>query len=472
VSTATTSRHRDPVPSAAKTPAKIAYDLLRGDRRPSTWYDAADVDGQLIESRAIEGSTGVAQLGSTTGSDTNDPLRPLQTGRNYVYFPNTTNGNQIAVPTPIYPTPSTRSEWVFRRIDPQTNGGQSFLTWHPSNRCYIIVASTGVLAQFDRLSDGASSNVSIGLESADTKVWLRVWIDWPAGASGKPTLTVYYSDEADVFDQDGVTWVLAGSTVSPIDMVTPVTTSGLSLNGPSDAVSSKGGLYSVRITHNDGADVQLDLNMNRDTVTQTAITDATGRVCPVNRSATGLKTAIVTRPVMLLDSVDDYIQLPASDTPTFTATTGKHTAVVMYRSHDNPAGARVLLDSRAGATSGWSIAEQLAAGAHRSVLYGADGFETAVTPARTADSGLQVVASVIDDGSLVAYHHETGFGSPGDVSGVGAITYNPPRVGTTAYGLGGLPAVEIFAVLLFKDQALTETELDAIAAELIAGDYP
>lgn len=438
-----------------------------------SWYSSKDgaVDVQERASRIT--GTDLATFGSTSGVDANDPTRLIHDGHNYVWFTRATVGNYLIIQSAdhVFPTASTQSEWVFRRVDPVGVGTQ-YLFWQGADRCYITVNATTAAFIFDKSSDQSSYGVSTAMTDANTKVWLKGTVDWPASTPGAPTVTFYYSDESDVWDADDVTWTLGNSTVAGVDVDTPTAAVQMFINTPGNtSLSIDGGIHTVKITHNDGADVQLDLNMDTATLAATSITDSNGVELGVARAAAGLKLAVVTRSVDLFDGVDDYIKLPASDAPTFTATTGKHTVVVAFRTFVTSGGYNRLWGWEPTPNDGTYLCLSNTGKAY-AVVGGTTTFANSEgATAIQGDWELRVAAIVVDDTTVAAYSNEDGLDTPTSTTGVGTVVFGSNGYVGKTPGSADVYQGEFFEVLSFPGVALTETELDLIAAKLIAGTY-
>ncbi|MCP5008121.1 MAG: hypothetical protein GY941_29915, partial [Planctomycetes bacterium] len=192
-------------------------------------------------------------------------------------------------------------------------------------------------------------------------------------------------------------------------------------------------------------------------------------------ATSGLVTAIVTRPVALLDGSDDYIQLPAdAPTPTFTATTGKYTIVYFGRWHVETGSTQRLFSTESSGNDGLHIHSNSAGVERPRITVGgatsAKGFNPPGAATLTERQAF-VVAVVIDNGNAYAYLSGYGLSSAADITGVGTITHAAARVGSTAYAVSSLTAGEFFDVITYDGQAKTEAQLNAVAADLLAGNY-
>ena len=190
----------------------------------------------------------------------------------------------------------------------------------------------------------------------------------------------------------------------------------------------------------------------------------------VNRSSSGLKTAVVTRPVMLFDGTDDYLQ--TTDTPTYTHLAGKHTVVIMFA----PGGStdyRVLYSTESAIRDGMRIISLTEGGDISIEVSGADiGYGLTLNPLSNGTSlDRVVIAAVVDEGVLRGWSNVEGMTADISMAPAGTITHLAARLGANAYDTGSAVDNEVFAVLIFSGEVLTEAELDLISAKLRAGDY-
>lgn len=208
---------------------------------------------------------------------------------------------------------------------------------------------------------------------------------------------------------------------------------------------------------------------------QSSWVSSTGETWTVNRSTTGLKTCVVTRPVWLFDETDDYLLHPLADNPSFNGTS--YTYLMLVRPHNHTTFSMLMANKSSASSKGmyfyFNISGSMIAYPHD----GTTGSSTTHSTSNPSDSVLRVCAFRYDATAeeLQMFHYHGGTltaqPSPLDVSAVGDI--NPgvqARIGQTTGG--SLPVGhEIFDVLVFDGVALTETELDAISAQLLAGNY-
>lgn len=427
---------------------------------------------QELPNRVNTGAS-TAVRGSTTGVDTNDPLFLTHDGSHYVWFPGA-SGNNLGWPGALAFADGVTTSFRFKKDVDDWDGGTEYWFNHASGgRCYLIRTSTGMRVYFSRTSDSASVNFTVitDVEMAAAE-WVQVEIGWKA--SGLHDLTGYTSLDA-VGDHDSVTWTASSlGVVNPPDPCNIPTTGGTEYIGSTTVQPIQGFLYQFAALTDGAETVVVDPGADIDTSAdpdagQTSFTASTGQTVTVNRASSGLTTAVVTRPVALFDGTDDYLQLPASDIPSYTLASGKYSVVVLFRSHFSVGFGR-LWSSEGSANRGVNI--QL--NATTAYVYQRDT-PTALFQTRTysAHGDLVCVAAVIDDGTMYAYTNTGGLSAGADIS---VLTEEPdfassPRVGVLAYGVTSRYTGEVFSVLIFDDYALNEAQLDTLSTKLIAGTY-
>lgn len=178
------------------------------------------------------------------------------------------------------------------------------------------------------------------------------------------------------------------------------------------------------------------------------------------------------RPVSRFDGAGSKrLTLPTSEAPTFTATTGQDGVLVLYR-NDGNTNLGALWSSAFGASfRGWTL--YLSGGISPTARVRDDAGTTvtwAVTGGTDANDGeLRTIGSVVNDGSMQPYSHETGFNTPQSIAALGTITHiSNPQVGATlsAFVFSG----DVLAVVRFKGAAPSEADLD-VASALLKGAY-
>lgn len=223
--------------------------------------------------------------------------------------------------------------------------------------------------------------------------------------------------------------------------------------------------FDIRENDANGA-IHTTINLQTETLGHSSWTCSTGQTVTVNRSTSGLATAIVTRPMMTLDGSNDYVQLSASDAPTFTATTGTFTACVVHLSPNN-SGNHVLWSSESASDRGALIFLDPAG----SVLCRVGGTTTTVTPSISGadDNTIRMAALQFSGGVVRAYSNTHGMTAGTSTTGVGTIAHGTPRLGSRASATSTLYRGPILATAMFPT-ALSLADLDRVYSYL-SGNY-
>lgn len=446
-------------------------------------YSAASLTSSSQQTLAdlITGSAdAVATLGTTAGEDTNTPLRlPWTTSEGHYAYITGADDNFLSVPDAanldITGDIDLRAEVSLADWTPGSS--QALIAkWTASGaqRSYYLLVASNATISIGWSDDGAGfdsagSDVAISAE-AGARLWVRATLDVDNGSSG--------NDAKFYTSTDGTTWTQLGSTITGGSTTSIFAGTGeVQIGARNDSVNMTGKVHRAQIYDGiDGTKV-LDVNPSTDIdasssveAGQTSFTATTGQTVTVNRSATGLATAIVTRSVLVLDGGDDLIDLPASLLPEITATTGKVTAWVAFRRHVSQASTFGRLLS-IGTASDNGIHLRFNGSDEVACLVG-DGTSTAdsVTDAPPT-SQIDVAGVVISDGSAKAYLYSFGFdASPSDISSLSTIDLGTaPRVGANAYSVSSEFVGEVLGAGVIKGYAMTKTEFDALSAKVIAG---
>jgi len=236
-----------------------------------------------------------------------------------------------------------------------------------------------------------------------------------------------------------------------------------------NASLAAGSYKSFVLRDNDGAGtVQATIDLTTETVSQTSWTCTTGQTITVNRSSSGTTLLIVTRPVMMCDSTDDFLIHDAGDTPTFTATTGTFTLLAVTRLHylAGVGNAGLVWSSESGSLNGFRIQQDQANSSYTVAVGGAT--TSAIVSGATLPglSQSHTVAGIVNNGNLKAYTNTGGIVGNANTTGVGTITHTTPKAFRIAYTSSGVKSRELFALVAWN-RALAATELGTISSYLL-----
>lgn len=431
-------------------------------RQASFWMDARDLSSstqQSLPNRADGGAT-TAQMGSTTGADTSDPVRLPHSGTSYLWFPGS-SGNGLTTPDSDPLDLSTGIEFVARAA-----AG----AWKPSTSnvllskfsAYEMVLSNSNL----QLTVGAASYFSTAPSSlADGSAgWLK--FTWRS-SDGR----IQFFQAADQ-SSEPATWTQVGTDV--VGPTTPIAanSAGLGIGARNNGTFPYQGTLSRLILRNGiGGTTVLDIDTAVNPLGQSSFACSTGQTVTVNRATSGLVTTVVTRPVLVADGVDDRIQLPAVATPTLTRSSGAATALALLRKHPQPSATfavQRLISFESAANNGAWLQFSRTTGQISAAAGDGTTSATSIAPAVVNDSTLRVAGAVWSAGSVQAY-----VSSQGLASGVSyaSIASDPILAQGSALARGDAAANvlsgEILTVATWN-RALTQTELDTVSAYLLA----
>jgi hypothetical protein len=412
------------------------------------------------------GSVLDAQFGSSSTSNTNEPLALAHTDTNYLYLPGV-SGNYASIPDSAALditgdidirvrvalddwTPSTGNTLVNK-----ANGAANDFAY------YLEVGSTGAL-RFRYSADGTTRLDRLSTASvpfADGSIgWVRVTLDVDNGA-GSNVVSFFTAADSSTMPSS---WTALGTAVTTAG-TTSIFASGqpLQLGGQNSglAVNLSGKLYYVQILNGIGGTVVLDADFTTGITSggQTSFVESSSNAATVtiNRSTSGRKSVAVVRPVWLLGT-DDFFQVADNDLLDF-GTTDSFTVVAVVRRWTNAANNMLLAKRNAVTGDGYHL--QGNASTWQMSLF--SSVSVAPTVATTTSGALSCVAGVVDRSAqtAVAYANSTA-GSSASTSSLGSLaTSDPFEIGrrNTVYG-----DFELLAAMVFR-RALSATELAAIA---------
>jgi hypothetical protein len=417
------------------------------------------------------GSVLDAQFGSSSTSNTNEPLALAHTDTNYLYLPGV-SGNYASIPDSAALditgdidirvrvalddwTPSTGNTLVNK-----ANGAANDFAY------YLEVGSTGAL-RFRYSADGTTRLDRLSTASvpfADGSIgWVRVTLDVDNGA-GSNVVSFFTAADSSTMPSS---WTALGTAVTTAG-TTSIFASGqpLQLGGQNSglAVNLSGKLYYVQILNGIGGTVVLDADFTTGITSggQTSFVESSSNAATVtiNRSTSGRKAVAVVRPVWLLGT-DDYFEVADNDLLDFTNTEDL-SAVAIVRAWGTTAD-DTLIAKKAGTTSasaGWMLDMGTSSVTQARI---SDGTTQHAPTAGTRTAGALSLLAAVKSGSTITSYLGSTAGTPVTITATGTYANSEVmRIGRLSGAGTSYADVELLAAMVFR-RALSATELAAIA---------
>jgi hypothetical protein len=433
------------------------------------WLSASA--GTAGEQEAVNqgtGGTGLnARYGSTSGVDTNDPLLLTHTGTNYLYLPGIL-GNFASTPDAAALDLTGDVELVAR---------VAALDWSPAANMRIIGKRSTALGGNYELSLDASgflawaNAASGGVASVSTAA-----VSFTDGTAGWVKVTYRNSDRrlqfftaADSASEPGV-FTQLGTDVTHLASGNIADTNTLCVGGIGSAFNPwSGNIYRAIVRNGIGGTTVFDADFTANT-NQSSFTESSSNAATVtiNRSTSGHKSVMVTRPVWLFGT-DDYMEVADNALLDIGASDSVTVLAVMRRFNTAPANARVVSKRDGSGTNvGWDVLQD---STNNDVTALADvgasnnTFPTNVSAALTAGERVSIAAVFNRSDNTVKMAKGSTLSTgvtmvAGDASNAVAMRVGRLDGGTPAYN-----DMEIEHVAVFRS-ALTSTELGQIASYL------
>ena len=291
-----------------------------------------------------------AQLGSTSGADTNDPLFKAYIPKKYCYFPGV-NGNRWSTPSAVgldftgldaefrfdvtladY-TPAAQFEWG-RRI------GSS-----PDQVFFGRVATDGKLSLVVYVDGTASSTFTSTVATGVTdtvRQQFKIEFDGDDGSSGK-AVKFYKRAVSVALDDDSVAWTQIGDTVTNATVMSWKAAPTATLVSSAASVEANYDLWRWMMFDGIGGAVLFDAVFNDATEPFATFTERSSSAATVTiaRSGVALVSTVVDRDLFVL-STDNYFEIP--DDAALDITAGDAlTTMVVFRANTVASGSDVLL---------------------------------------------------------------------------------------------------------------------------------
>lgn len=376
-------------PQAAGTPSILpgtAYWL-------STIYDGGS---DSLTEQAGNG-VGNAQLGSTSGADTNDPLRLVWAADpgDYVYLPGSA-GNYVSLPDSAQVSVTGDIDIRVRAaLDDWTGTAQTFCAKQVSGTSWRFRTST-TAGRLEATIGGnigiqtVTSTVATGF-SAGSIHWVRFTYDTST------TTAKFYTSE------DGLSWSQLGGDLTTMTNTSITDTADIVELGSRAAGGGSlatGKFYSAQV-YSDLTETTKVLDWNASSMTQSGgADDATpsAGTWTINESATGAKSALITNDDIQF-SVDDYCEV--ADNALLDFSGSDDFSVAAYaRVHGTPAANQVLLAKKSDLSTAAGYAIYINS-SRQPVGMVADGTNTTTITGTALVDGNYTMISLIRNGANI-----------------------------------------------------------------------
>lgn len=439
------------------------------------WLDA--YHSKASEPRVVNQGSGGSALnatyGSTASADTNDPLWLGHDGVNYAYLPGI-SGNYLSIPNhadfntarTIYDvrfamamddwTPSAVNILMNVRGTATTNIGWS-MSIQTNGRPNLVWSTDG------SATTGYTATVAPTVSDGG---WLamKVTVDSTAGGNNLSfytKATTPATAKADCQANSG--WTLLESIAGP-SAPHFASTAALAFGALANGTFMSAGkvAYADLRTSIDGAIVRSfdpSLALSSDT----SWTAVDGAEVTVNRSTSGRKTCLVTRPVWLFGT-DDYMEIADNALLDFGASDSFTVVWVGRQWNTPPSGGRMVSKANSGTITGYHVAANSTT--LTPLISVGDGVTNrGLNPTAVVQGALSVVGGVVDRTAetLTAFTNNT-FSATGSTAGIGSLANAYPlRVGSRGDAAGTYADMELVAVAVFR-RALTAAEIALICS--------
>jgi hypothetical protein len=406
-----------------------------------------------------------AQFGSSSTSNTNEPLALAHNGTNYLYLPGV-SGNYASAPDSAALDITAEIDIQLRlSADDWTPSAVNRLVWKGNtggtDHAYGVNlnATTGRLSWQIGSTAGVSATSSVSPTVSDGQaLWIRV--TWRATDGRTQFFTA--PDSSDVPSS----WTQLGTDQTAT--LAALNNSGQPVyfgeQGAGGGNTLAGKLYRARILNGIGGTVAFDANFATGITSgaQTTFTESSSNAATVtiNRASSGRKSVAVVRPVWLLGT-DDYFEIADNDLIDFT-NAQDFTLVSVIRAWGTTADDTLIAKktSTAAGTTGYAL-EMSTSSATTGRL--SDGTTQHSPTATTRTAGALTVLSLVRSGSTVTAYHNSTAGTPVTITATGAFANaEVMRLGRLSGAGTNYADCELVAAMVFR-RALSATELAQIA---------
>jgi hypothetical protein len=400
-------------------------------------------------------------VGSSAGPNTNQPKHLPYDGEKYVWFPGVNGNTIVADPTPAPASPDLDIRYVLRRSAWTLQAAVAALCGPATGAGGFSprIQSTGVPSLY--IHDGTTAEQTVASTSlqaagAPTNQWIELRYTY---RNSDKRLQIHWRPES------GGVWTQVGIDTNGTLSI-PFRTALWIGARTSAAEAFDGDIKSVIMR--DGIDGPALISWSAADMGQTGGSSG-GLAWTINRSTgANYKTAVVDRPMFVLDGVDDYLEALHHDDLDF-GVGQPYTIVAAWRHHHTPSNFGRLL-SKELSTQGWSVVSHNSNG--QVYHYHLDSIGTNQSPALGNPASLSSVnvggwGRSQGDPSVVFGYVNGVRQNAVSARSVDARSSQVLRVGAIG---GATPSslfvpAEFLGAAIFR-RALTDAEIALVAAEL------
>ena len=409
------------------------------------------------------GSALDAQYGSSSSSNTNEPLLLAHGGTNYAYLPGVT-GNFAS-------TPHSTALNITGDIDMRVRVAMD--NWTPSQctlmskgyvHCWWWYLDATTISFSPTLSGGTEfKNVTWSSRPANgAAIWLRV-----TRVASTGVITFFSAADSSTVPSS---WTTIGTTTS---------TAGNLISNPSMSVGigaavqnssasweeCAGKFYRAQILNGIAGTVVFDADFTTGITSgaQTTFTESSGNAATVtiNRSTSGRKSVAVVRPVWLFGA-DDYFEVADNDLLDFGAS-DSFTVVAVVRQWGTPKNFGRYVDKSGIGVAGWVVVSASTSVSAYTAIF--DGLTTSDRYGLSSftEGAVKSIGMVVNRSAqtLASFAGST-LSATASTASVGSLANaRPMRIGSNTVG-GEVQDFECLAVAVFR-RALSATEIATIA---------
>jgi hypothetical protein len=435
------------------------------------WLDASlsSVSGGKLTNLGKGGSALDAQFGSTTSTDTNDPLLLSHTGTNYLYLPGVVGNLASTASTTNIQLTGDRTMIVDVAMDDYTpTQYQYFLskrggaTGEYFFRIDFVTSGRLQLLWYESSTQKFAQSTDAISTSDGTRVQIAVTHDVDNGAGGNDVRFFTRATSSD-------SWAQLGSTVTNAGIAAPTpTANGLAIGSQDGSLlTASGKFYRATLANGIGASgvpggttvFDADFTTGITSGAQATFTESSANAATVtiNRATSGRKSVAVTRNVLLFGT-DDYLEIADNDLLDFSASES-FTALVVVRQWSTRTAYGYLNHN-----TGGSPIQGFGVGPTRALIIG-DGVVQPVTSIDApVDGALTVFGGVrnVPLDQLIPYRNNTVIGVSTDTT-TGTISSTGSLVIGKDGGSASYQDFEFVAAAVFR-RVLTTNEIATIVA--------